>query len=618
KNILIYWHKIFAYIYWISSRESFGEDMKTTTIAFIVLISSFYIHSTSYSQQQKNITDDIIKKELSVNIADNSDLKLLAAEFRKTPYLIFPGSNIQMQVQWQLTSTSSCTIEWGADKSYTLGSVQTDEYGDDHQHIFTITDLTPASKYYYRVTSNIITYSDSFYTAPEENATDIKFMAYGDTRTYPADHDQVASAILSTYAEDESFQSFLLVVGDLVDNGNYESHWDDQFFNSSYTNIQKMLSSLPYQSCMGNHEGNGVLFKKYFPYPFVNNRYWSFDYGPAHFVVVDQYTSYSPGSTQLEWIENDLASTTKYWKFIYLHEPGWSADGGHSNEIPVQDYIQPLCEEYNVSILFGGHNHYYARAVVNNVQHITTGGGGAPLRSPDPSYPNIVKAAQAYHFCKIDIHNEILKFEAVTPTGTIIDSFTISTPVPVELTSFTAILSNNQVHLIWETATEINNYGFNIEKCIDGKNWKKIGFVEGHGNSNSPKSYSFIDKEIISAKVQYRLKQIDTDGSFEYSNVIDVNSSSLKAYTISQNYPNPFNPSTKINYSIQKQTHVSLKVFDVLGREVATLVNKEQPAGNYEVVFDASSVSRRMTSGVYFYRITAGNFVDTKKMILLR
>jgi len=354
------------------------------------------------------------------------DLELIGTKSvtRKAPYLIYNGDNTQMQVLWQLILTDTCAIEWGADTLYSMGSEQTYEYGGDHQHSYTIADLTPGSKYYYRVTVNEDNYPGSFHAAPATNATAVPFLAYGDTRTYPADHDDVAAAVVATYEADEDFQSFILCAGDLVNNGNAESDWDGQFFDPSYANIQELLATLPYQACMGNHEGTGVLFTKYFPYPFVAGRYWSFDWGPAHFVCVDQYTSYGSGSAQLTWIENELATTTKPWKFVYLHEPGWSA-GGHGNETPVQDYIQPLCEQYGVSIVFGGHNHYYARAVVNGIQHVTTGGGGAPLRTPDSGYPNIVVATKVHHFCTVELDGDVLEFKAVTSAGAVIDSFTI-------------------------------------------------------------------------------------------------------------------------------------------------------------------------------------------------
>jgi hypothetical protein len=532
-----------------------------------------------------------------------------------------------MRVLWQLNSTITCNIAWGTTSSCSLASAQTNEYEDNHQHSYTISNLTPGTKYYYRINVDQETYTGSFYSAPDASTKAIKFFAYGDPRSYPATHDQVAARIIGTYAGDESFQSFIISMGDLVSVGDNESDWDEQFFDPSYPNIQEMLTTLPYQSTMGNHDGS--LFTKYFPYPFVAGRYWSFDYGPAHFVVVDQYTSYSTGSAQLEWIENDLASTNKIWKFIYLHKPGWSA-GPHSNSTSVQNYIQPLCEQYNVSILFAGHNHNYARALVNNITHITTGGGGASLYQPDIGYPNIVYAEKAHHFCKIEIDNATLNFTAVTHEGNVIEAFTIDNPLPAELVSFTAIVNNNEVLLKWITETEVDNYGFDVERADllnppqGGRRsgWSKIGFVEGHGNSNSPKEYSFIDKYLLGGTIfQYRLKQLDNDGKFEYSGIVDVIIIPTE-FALYQNYPNPFNPTTTIKYQIPKLSFVTITVYDVLGNEIETLVSEQKPIGNYDVEFNAKGLA----SGIYFYRLqvedpsigSESSFIETNKMVLMK
>jgi hypothetical protein len=161
----------------------------------------------------------------------------------------------------------------------------------------------------------------------------------------------------------------------------------------------------------------------------------------------------------------------------------------------------------------------------------------------------------------------------------------------------------------------VNNYGFEIERNVE-TGWENIGFVDGHGNSNSPKNYSFKDNNLSYGKIQYRLKQIDNDGKFEYSEIVDVNIDLPLSFELSQNYPNPFNPTTKIGFRIPIGTSgiVSLKVYDILGREVATLVNEEKSAGIYEVEFNAESLS----SGIYFYRLQTGNFVDTKKFTLMK
>jgi hypothetical protein len=353
---------------------------------------------------------------------------------RKQPLLIWPGDPTQMKVAWQLNSTASSTIDWGTDTTYALGSQATAEYGTDHQHAYTITGLTPGWKYFYRVTTaGDPVYKGSFHAAPPSNQSDVKLFVYGDTRTDTAEHDVVAGAMVDDYTADPEYQSIVLCVGDLVADGNSESTWDSEFFDASRSHIRTLTANLPFHSCMGNHEGSGTLFVKYFPYPYQGGRYWSFDYGPLHVTFVDQYNPYGPGSVQHQWITSDLASSNKPWKFIVLHEPGWSG-GGHENDLSVQNYIQPLCLQYGVSIVLGGHNHYYTRAVVNDIQHITTGGGGAPLYTPNPDYPYIVAAARAYHYCRIDINNGTLTFQAVTPDGTLLDAFTIQTPVAVEPT----------------------------------------------------------------------------------------------------------------------------------------------------------------------------------------
>jgi glucose/arabinose dehydrogenase len=205
----------------------------------------------------------------------------------------------------------------------------------------------------------------------------------------------------------------------------------------------------------------------------------------------------------------------------------------------------------------------------------------------------------------------------------------IVTAIPVELMSFSAELKNNSVLIKWSTATETNNKGFEIERSqmsnVKSQKWEKIGFVEGKGTTTLASNYQFIDTDLrnISAqKIKYRLKQIDFDGTPSYSGEVEIIFNSLpNRLELSQNYPNPFNPSTKIAYAIPLVGGVrgglqlvQLKVYDVLGNEVATLVNEEKSPGTYEVTMDAAG----LPSGIYFYKLTSGSFSSTKKMLLLR
>jgi len=359
------------------------------------------------------------------------------ATLKKGPYIIYPGDNTKMQVLWQLDESMPCTIEWGTDTTYSDGSANTSEYDTDHQHKHTIPGLTPGTKYFYKVTVGTLYETGSFRAAPPATATNLKFLVYGDTRTYPSIHDMVCDAIVNTFETDPDYQTILLHDGDFVNAGLTEASWATEFFDPAQVNTHKMLGNIPLNGAQGNHErqvnggqNEGWLYLKYWPYPYVGGYYWSYDYGPAHIAVVDEYIDYSTGSAQRIWLENDLANTTKEWKFIISHDPGWSA-GGHPDNTDIQTYIHPLCVTYDVDIYFAGHNHYYARCGVDGIKYITTGGGGAPLSSPDPEYTQYVEAClQANHFCKIDIVGTDLTFNAVKPDGTVIDTFALSHGAP--------------------------------------------------------------------------------------------------------------------------------------------------------------------------------------------
>ncbi|GAB1444316.1 hypothetical protein MASR2M39_31670 [Ignavibacteriales bacterium] len=203
---------------------------------------------------------------------------------------------------------------------------------------------------------------------------------------------------------------------------------------------------------------------------------------------------------------------------------------------------------------------------------------------------------------------------AVGTSGNIIKSS--NAPLPVELTSFSASVRNNTVNLNWETATEVDNYGFEIERKDKSSTWTKIGFIEGHTTSNSPKYYNYSDKPTGSGKYSYRLKQIDNDGKFEYSNEVEVLIDNLPdGYLLEQNYPNPFNPETSIKFVLKENTKATLKVYNALGELVTTLFDGIADAGRY---YDIKFNGNNLASGLYIYTLDAGKYRQTRKMMLMK
>jgi hypothetical protein len=199
--------------------------------------------------------------------------------------------------------------------------------------------------------------------------------------------------------------------------------------------------------------------------------------------------------------------------------------------------------------------------------------------------------------------------------GTLATLSLSDTPLPVELTSFTAAYINSSVLLKWITETEVNNYGFSVERRINGDDWYSIAFIQGHGNSNSPKEYSYIDSDIFAGGsiFQYRLKQIDNDGTYVYSDLVEVEVA-VNQYVLYQNYPNPFNPVTTIGFSLPNAAQLRINLYSILGELVETIAEGMYEAGLYKIDFNAGNIS----AGTYFYTMTADNYSITKRLIILK
>ncbi|WP_348342550.1 T9SS type A sorting domain-containing protein [Ignavibacterium sp.] len=264
---------------------------------------------------------------------------------------------------------------------------------------------------------------------------------------------------------------------------------------------------------------------------------------------------------------------------------------------------------------------YDSSGVLLASYNVITGLRGA-YKLPNGNY--IVTNGSGVH--EITTSNTLVRTIVAGVSAQYVDFVDFQNIIPVELTSFTAISVGNNVELNWSTATETNNRGFEIQRSVipsgaRNLSWETAGFVDGKGTTTEPQNYAFVDKNLTSGKYAYRLKQIDFDGTFEYlptgqagSNQVEVEILTPDKFTLEQNYPNPFNPTTVISWQSPVSSWQTLKVYDVLGNEVVTLVNEYREAGSYKVEFDASE----LPSGVYYYKLSVGNFSDVKKMMLIK
>jgi len=534
----------------------------------------------------------------------------------KHPYMIYPGQNTEMQVLWQDdASEATNVISWGTDSLYSMGTVTVPEYGLANQHSYTITGLTPNTKYYYQVAdqTNGVYGTGSFITAPDENATAIRFLGLGDSRSQPFALDNMMQAMQNFYSQpgNEDYQRLVIHNGDWVSTDG-ESYWTTQWFDPTKTDIVAFTANSPINGCKGNHDNSGsypngksTYFPKYFPFPYqnaipafdpatvqaYNSLYWSYDYGPVHFTVVDNYSNLVSGSAQYNWVVNDLASTTKPWKILIYHEPAYSAgsDGDNSNV----RVLEPLVTQYGVDLIYCGHSHNYARTgaytlsqangdlIALNVPHITSGGGGAPIYQPDftnnGNYPHVITAWPAFEFMTFDVEGKTL-----TMTAYQVNSVSTTTIVPVaQLTTSpieTVVLNHfnnvspqvsvSSTGFLYSRASKlytgeltITNNGpdltGNIHVVLDGiLNLQGIGNADNQYSTTTPKVTSKIANKPTTGKgstdpgLISSVTLVNATGSNNGEPMIQASSNGLAAgtsITIPLQFSNPNN--IKINFN---------------------------------------------------------------------
>jgi hypothetical protein len=417
---------------------------------------------------------------------------------------------------------------------------------------------------------------------------------------------------------------FIITVGDnnyddgeasTIDNniGKYFADWIYPYsgsFGSDTATTNRFFPS------PGNHDWDSPSdldpYLDYFTLP-NNEYYYDFEWGDVHFFMIDSDSRDPDGntqsSTQALWIKNKMETSTAKWKVVAFHHSPYSSAGSTGD-------LQWPFKAWGADAIFSGHKHNYERLYVDGLVYFVNGLGGKS-RQPfsDDLDQSVVKYFAQYGAMLVNATSGNIIFSFYNTSETLIDSFEIDNPTPVELVYFGGNVDGNHINLRWRTETETNNYGFSIERSQDKLEWSSVGFVEGNGNSNSPKQYEYNDTEISKlGEYYYRLKQIDNDGSHEYSNTVVVEFNVPSGFYLSQNYPNPFNPETRINFTISREQMVSLTVYNVLGEFVAQLVNEQREAGSYSEVFNAGD----LPGGLYIYKLQTQELSINKKMILIK
>lgn len=403
-------------------------------------------------------TGNFVVGEAPLADTDEDDLDNTGTAYlQKGPYLMLTGKNTEMEVLWEtneeIEDYDTLTVKWEKQDGSGSGESPNLKTAGALNH-YIITNLTPGTRYNYKIMFDERWYfSGDFMTPPADNATETTFYAYGDTRTQPADHNDVVHVLRHDAVDNgmaDNRQTFVLHTGDFVHRGLDDYYWDNDYFAyRHYVSTNEFLASFPIMPAIGNHEfkdSDGTVdmdawvFRQLWPNPLyptpakgsTQSYYYSFDYGPVHISIIDPYSiSYAPGSAQYEWLQSDLENTAKQWKIVVCHHPFYDAGSGspkgdvgnYADTRTLQSDIQPLLEKNNVQLVIQGHRHYYSHSIVNGINYLVLGDGGAPQTDPYdlsdlPSYDvPYEKAVRGYHFARIDVAPSGLTVNVIREIG---------------------------------------------------------------------------------------------------------------------------------------------------------------------------------------------------------
>jgi hypothetical protein len=553
----------------------------------------------------------------------------------RNPYInvVTPTS---VTVAWRTDTATAGTVVYSEDLSFSLS--ETDAAADTI-HAVTVTGLTPETLYFYRVVAGADTLtspSDYFQTAPIPSPTaQFTFAAFGDIGRATTAQKDIA-AVLNSYAP-----QLAILTGDIIYDAGEPQNFDPQYFRI----YQPTLARIPFYPSLGNHDvvtsnGQPYLDNFYLPTNSATNteRYYSFDYGNAHFVALEvTVENTTPGATMRTWLDQDLAASSKLWKFVYFHVPAYSNGGGHGGDPTIAAALEPIFMSRGVDVVFQGHNHFYTRtyplvsgAPANTADEpdyynpsgpiwITTGGGGKALYAL--TAPSAIEAFSVsdYHFIYAAVTGPELALAALSSTGAVLDvaSITKTPTTAIAFSGFEAIGEPDGVRLRWQRTDGGNDGGFNVYRGIGASGpWTRLNADLLRGSS----SFEYFDRDgEAGVAYAYRLGLVDVDGNETATQTLSATRQAPLRFALERTRPNPARGSTLIPFTLDRPARATVFIVDVAGRVVRNLASRAFPAGPQALAWDGRDGSgRAVASGIYFAVVRSGEHEARTRVALLR
>jgi hypothetical protein len=557
-----------------------------------------------------------------------------ALTFTRHPWL-----NLQTEtsilIAWQTDAVGSSSVLYGPDPVDDWSTANVANGVGAQDHAVTLTGLTPATAYRYKVVSDQDTLdAGTFHTAPESSAP-FRFLAFGDIGRATFEQKAIAARVDSLNAD------LAILTGDII----YDSGEDANFTPQYFDIYRPTLKRIPFYPSLGNHDNNppsyGIPYLNnfYLPtnYPTAPERCYSFDFGNAHFVAIEVYVeNQSLDPTMMAWLDADLAASAKRWKFVFFHVPAYSNQGAHGGDPAIAASLEPIVTARGVDMVFQGHNHFYTRTypiasgvVVDQAQdpnyvnprgpiYIVAGGGGRALYALNPLTPIEAVSQSVFHTAVVDVDGDSLMLRAVGMDGTVFDTMTFKkgTTTAIEVAAFTAASDPEGVRLRWRAnGTQIGTLAFNVYRAAGSEEPVRINGALLLGGTQ----FEYLDRTAVPGRTyRYKLGIVE-NGIERLTGEIEGIGGRPYTFMIGKPRPNPSGGPTRIDFTLARASTASVRIVDVNGRAVRTIQLGTLAAGPQRVIWDGrDDRGREVTSRRYFIVIRTADQEARTPLTLIR